>query len=239
MRIEKHLPIGTIHSIKPINGCKFTPLVIPDRSVITGCISVCGEQSVKILFPELGLEGLVTKLKKMSPESVIQEAAKLNVISTPNPTRSLEKWHQAIDEDRIYSLGEAIAEQMCTCFHRSIHFNLLMARMSIPSTILSGLVVESPDCIDLERIRGDRPSHWGLSKIDKRDYHGTNLVYYNGQHIFVDTAMLIDEKPLTKPFDHPDTRNFPLSEPLPDNRYRYYNLKGSSIEVTADASCSV
>ena len=147
---------------------------------------------------------------------------------TPYNKQAEKDWINKFGKDQTYSFGTAIANQICSCFHRAIYFNVLMNMLSIPSTTVDGQVVVSPDRVNTERFPANRGlPQWGFFKIDSIEGHVWNLVYHHGQYILVDTALRINDKPVIRPITYTERVTtkyirFIFVEPLPDGKYRYY-----------------
>lgn len=208
--------------------CKFKPQVIGDKSVIASHINGTLEQNAGIVLSELNLDQLIPILVNTPTEEVISKAAELTIINTPYNKQAEKDWIDKLGKDQTYSFSTAIANQICSCFHRAIYFNILMNMLSIPSTTVEGDVIVSPDLVNTERFPASRSiSEWGFSKIDSFEGHAWNLVYHRGQHILVDTALRINEKPVIRSITSTERITskyvrFIFVEPLPDGKYRYY-----------------
>jgi hypothetical protein len=223
-RMRSQLP--SANERLPQNGCKFIPRPVRDGSLVRGS----DEQYVRVILSELNLDQVTRALVNTPAAMVINKAVELTIGNTPHDKQAVENWIEKFGKGQEYSFSEAIANQICSCFHRAVYFNILMTALAIPSTISAGFVIESPDRVNTDRDANVHRSCWGFSKIDHQERHAWNLIYFGGQHILVDPGSVrtVAEKPIIRQIefaqqsDSPKTRKYIFAVMLPDGKYRYY-----------------
>lgn len=202
--------------------------VIPDKSIVASQLSLL-EQRVFVDFDEL--EGYLEWIDQFPDEESVRKAILLTINNLS--AENTELWDAASQEDKIYTLGECIREKMCTCFHRSSMFNVLMNRRNVNCVTLDGRVLEASK----ETLHSDPKIAPILAKNALQlgeeeetafeDAHVWNVIQRNGgKYYLIDTSFLIEGKPVVHEIDFDNTDRNTFTVQLPDGRFRHYLSTG-------------
>jgi hypothetical protein len=119
---------------------------------------------------------------------------------------------------------------MCDCFHRAVFLNLMLTRAHLDSSVLDGRVIETKD--KLERFPAKTNPIIGTEALglEEGEYfeepHVWNVVLFQNKYFLVDSAFLIDNKPLITEikFDNELRNTFTID--LPNGKFRHYLSTG-------------
>lgn len=174
---------------------QFIATEIPDGAVVSSDMAAIGfPQSVRVDYAELEQ---YSKFIRENSQLPISEQIKKAAVLTANTLKSgVDKWGAIVSQDRDseYTLGKCIQENVNSCFHRAVFFNLMMQQAGIPCATVDGRWVESQrNNILTDKPEGSRRVVMGglnIAQDDKSEEHVWNLVQTEGKVFLVDTAYL-------------------------------------------------
>lgn len=203
--------------------------IIPDKSLVSSQLSLL-EQAVFIDMGELN--DYFEHIDQFSDEEAVKKATLLTVnnLSAAN----CQQWETASQDGQFYSLGDCIKEKMCTCFHRSIMFNILMNRQNVSCVTLDGRVIETKkeklyDNPKIAPILAKNALQLGDEEETAfEDAHVWNTVQTrDGKYYLIDTAFLIGGHPVINEIEFDNTERNTFTIPLSDGRFRHYLSTGT------------
>ncbi len=211
---------------------------IPDHSVVQSQMSVLDQ---RVFVSHQDFLDNIEWFRQLPDDGNLIKKAALHTMHNLSGEHH-DQWEDTMaKEDRLYSLKECMQEKVCTCFHRSIFFNLLMDQRGISCVTLDGRVIETQN----KKIADNEKTAPLLAKnalnVEEgafEDGHVWNVAEVIGNYYLVDSAFLIDGKPVIVPIDFDnDTRNT-FTVQLPDGRYRHYLSSGTIRTHTFDETAS-
>lgn len=204
----------------------FIPTVILDHSRVTSNMSM-QPQTVSIT-----LDGLETYLKPIV-DQLKQGPIDLTFVrsvaayTTEILHADVNKWNEIVtrEDDIHYSLERCIQEQINTCFHRAIFFQLLMQKAEIQSQIVEGRWIETnrtnlKEISEKDEVFSVLGDGTRICMNEKTDEHLWNRVIIGGKHYLVDTAYLVNGSPVIQEIEF-GKEGHPYII-LPDGIKRYY-----------------